>query len=128
MVGWLGDALKVKVQAPALDGRANAALTDFLADQLGLPRRAVVLVRGDKSRPLLPPTEVFLPLNTFNGGFLVASRWLDDRNWPLVRAAYFGDAPAPVRLPSPWPPPLTASPTRPTARPAWPARPRSAAT
>ena len=50
MVGWLGDALKVKVQAPALDGRANAALTDFLADQLGLPRRAVVLVRGDKSR------------------------------------------------------------------------------
>lgn len=50
IVGWLGDALKVKVQAPALDGRANAALTEFLADQLGLPRRAVVLVRGDKSR------------------------------------------------------------------------------
>jgi uncharacterized protein len=50
VVGWLGDALKVKVQAPALDGRANAALTGFLAEQLGLPRRAVVLVRGDKSR------------------------------------------------------------------------------
>lgn len=50
VVGWLGDALKVKVQAPALDGRANAALTEFLADQLGLPRRAVVLLRGDKSR------------------------------------------------------------------------------
>jgi uncharacterized protein len=50
VVGWLGPALKVKVQAPALDGRANDALTEFLADQLGLPRRAVVLERGDRSR------------------------------------------------------------------------------
>jgi uncharacterized protein (TIGR00251 family) len=48
--GWLGGALKVKVHAPALDGRANAALAEFLASQLGLPRRAVVLVRGEKSR------------------------------------------------------------------------------
>ena len=48
--GWLGDALKVKVHAPALDGRANAALLDFLAAELGLPRRAVSLVRGEKSR------------------------------------------------------------------------------
>ncbi|HTL66767.1 MAG TPA: DUF167 domain-containing protein [Lacunisphaera sp.] len=50
IAGWLGDALKVKVHAPALDGRANEALLAFLADQLGVPRRAVVLVRGDKSR------------------------------------------------------------------------------
>ncbi len=50
MAGWLGGALKIKVHAPALDGRANAALAEFLAGQLGLPRRAVVLVRGDKSR------------------------------------------------------------------------------
>jgi uncharacterized protein (TIGR00251 family) len=50
VVGWLGDALKVKVRAPALDGRANAALVEFLADQLGLSRRAVVLLRGDQSR------------------------------------------------------------------------------
>jgi hypothetical protein len=50
VAGWLGAILKVKVQAPALDGRANAALAEFLADQLGLPRRAVVLLRGDKSR------------------------------------------------------------------------------
>jgi uncharacterized protein len=50
VAGWLGDALKVKVQAPALDGRANAALVELLADRLGLSRRAVVLVRGDKSR------------------------------------------------------------------------------
>lgn len=50
VAGWLGDALKVKVRAPALDGRANAALLGFLADKLGLPKRAVTLVRGEKSR------------------------------------------------------------------------------
>ncbi|MFA5056583.1 MAG: DUF167 domain-containing protein [Opitutaceae bacterium] len=50
IAGWLGDALKVKVHAPALDGRANAALTEFLADRLGLPPRAVTLLHGDKSR------------------------------------------------------------------------------
>lgn len=50
VAGWLGDALKVKVHAPALDGRANEALLEFLAAELGLPKRAVTLVRGDKSR------------------------------------------------------------------------------
>ena len=50
IVGWLGDALKVKVHAPALEGRANDALLEFLAEKFGLPRRAVTLVRGDKSR------------------------------------------------------------------------------
>jgi hypothetical protein len=49
VAGWLGAALKVKVHAPALDGRANAALTAFLADSLGLPGRAVTLVRGERS-------------------------------------------------------------------------------
>ena len=50
VAGWLGDALKVKVHAPALEGRANDALLEFLADRLGLHRRAVTLLRGDKSR------------------------------------------------------------------------------
>ncbi len=50
IAGWLGGALKVKVRAPALDGRANEALLAFLAAELGLPRRAVTLVRGEKSR------------------------------------------------------------------------------
>jgi uncharacterized protein (TIGR00251 family) len=40
----------VKVHAPPVEGRANDALCAFLADTLGLPRRAVVLVRGDTSR------------------------------------------------------------------------------
>jgi uncharacterized protein (TIGR00251 family) len=50
IAGWLGDALKVKVHAPALEGRANDALLVFLAKGLGVPRRAVTLLRGDKSR------------------------------------------------------------------------------
>jgi uncharacterized protein (TIGR00251 family) len=53
VVGWLGDALKIKIHAPALDGRANDALCEFLADELGLPRRAVTLAQGDKSRQKL---------------------------------------------------------------------------
>ena len=50
IVGWLGDALKVKVHAPPVEGRANEALCEFLADTFGLPRRAVTVVRGDTSR------------------------------------------------------------------------------
>ena len=50
VAGWLGDALKVKVQAPPVEGRANQALCDFLADELRLPRRAVTVLRGDTSR------------------------------------------------------------------------------
>jgi len=48
--GWLGDALKIKIQAPPVEGRANEALGEFLAEALGVHRRAVTLVRGDTSR------------------------------------------------------------------------------
>lgn len=53
VVGWLGDALKVKVHAPPVEGRANEALCEFLADELDLPRRAVSVLRGDTSRQKL---------------------------------------------------------------------------
>ncbi len=49
VAGWVGESLKVKIHAPALEGRANAALTEFLAARLGLPRRAVSVVRGERS-------------------------------------------------------------------------------
>lgn len=35
--------------------------------------------------------------DTALNGFVVASRWADDRNWPAVEAAFFGAMPAPVR-------------------------------
>ncbi len=43
-------ALRVRVAAPAIEGRANAALLAWLAQSLGLPRRAVTLLRGESSR------------------------------------------------------------------------------
>ncbi len=53
VVGWIGDAVKIKVHAPPVEGRANEALCEFLADQLSLPRRAVQVLRGDTSRQKL---------------------------------------------------------------------------
>lgn len=50
VIGWLGDALKVKVHAPPVEGRANVVLCEFLAEELDLPRRAVTVLRGDTSR------------------------------------------------------------------------------
>ena len=42
--------LKIAVQAPPLEGRANAALIAFLAQTFGLPKNAVELVSGELSR------------------------------------------------------------------------------
>jgi uncharacterized protein len=50
VIGRLGEALKIKVHAPPVEGRANEVLCEFLADSLGLPRRAVTVLRGDTSR------------------------------------------------------------------------------
>jgi uncharacterized protein (TIGR00251 family) len=50
VVGTHGDALKVRIAAPPIEGRANDALTEFFADRLGVPRRAVTLVSGESSR------------------------------------------------------------------------------
>jgi uncharacterized protein (TIGR00251 family) len=57
VAGWMGDMLKVKVHAPALEGRANEELCEFLAEELGLPKRAVALVHGEKSRQKLVAIE-----------------------------------------------------------------------
>ena len=43
-------ALRVRIAAPALDGRGNAALCAWLAERLGVAQRAVTVVRGEKSR------------------------------------------------------------------------------
>ncbi len=44
--GWL----RVRLQAPPVDGRANEALTEFLAEKLDLPRRAVFVLAGETGR------------------------------------------------------------------------------
>ena len=50
VLGMHGDAIKLKVAAPALEGRANEELVAFLANKLGVSRRSVALVIGEKSR------------------------------------------------------------------------------
>jgi len=44
------ERLKIAVQAPAVEGRANSALIEFLADQFGVAKGRVELVSGELSR------------------------------------------------------------------------------
>ena len=50
IVGRHGDSLKVRVAAPPVDGRANAAAIALIADTLGVKESAVELVSGERSR------------------------------------------------------------------------------
>jgi len=53
IVGEHGSAVKIKLRAAAVEGKANAALIRFLAEQMELPRHDIVLQRGHKSRDKL---------------------------------------------------------------------------
>ena len=61
-------ALRVRLAAPPIDGRANEALVAWLADQLGVPRRAVLVSLGTSSRR--KRVDVDVPL-------AFAQAWLD---------------------------------------------------
>lgn len=50
VAGLYGDALKIRLAAPPVDGKANAALIAFVADRLALPKSAVTLKSGQTSR------------------------------------------------------------------------------
>jgi uncharacterized protein (TIGR00251 family) len=50
VAGIHGDALKIRLAAPPVDGKANAALLRFLADAFGVPLRNATLLRGETSR------------------------------------------------------------------------------
>jgi uncharacterized protein (TIGR00251 family) len=50
VVGVHGDALKLRLAAPPVAGRANECLLDFLAERLELPRQALCLTSGLTSR------------------------------------------------------------------------------
>lgn len=70
VAGRHGASVKIRVAAPALEDRANAALVDYLAERFAVPRRHVTLVAGAKSREkrleirgstLLPPEALGIP-------------------------------------------------------------------
>ena len=50
IVGELGDALKVALKAPPVEGRANEACIEFFAKLLKVPRSSVTIASGASSR------------------------------------------------------------------------------
>ena len=50
ITGVVGDALKLAVTAPPIDGRANAACIEFFANLLAVPQSSVTIASGETSR------------------------------------------------------------------------------
>lgn len=50
VTGLHGDALNIKLKAPAVDGKANQALVKFLAGFLGVKKKDLEITSGEKSR------------------------------------------------------------------------------
>ena len=50
ITGELGDALKLALTAPPVDGRANEACVEFVANLLDVPRSSVTIASGETSR------------------------------------------------------------------------------
>lgn len=50
VVGWVGDRLKIKIHAPAVEGKANAELLRFVAEKVGVRPNRVAILRGETSR------------------------------------------------------------------------------
>lgn len=51
--GTYGNAIKLRLAAPPVDGKANACLIAFLADYFRVPKRSVALLNGETSRSKL---------------------------------------------------------------------------
>jgi uncharacterized protein len=71
VVGGHGDALKLKLAAAPIEGKANAALVRWLAEAFDVPRRNVLLLRGETSREKVVR--------------VVAPRARPDRDWETNR-------------------------------------------
>jgi uncharacterized protein (TIGR00251 family) len=50
IAGESDGVMKIRLRAPAVEGRANEALVRFLADRLGMPKRCVTIVAGQTRR------------------------------------------------------------------------------
>jgi uncharacterized protein len=59
IAGWDGETLRLRIRARAIEGKANRAVLEFLAEALALRPRQVALLRGERSREKL--VEVELP-------------------------------------------------------------------
>src|SRR5881296_1705697 len=50
VVGWTGDTLNIRLSAPPVEGAANAACLEFLADLLDVPQSQLEILQGARSR------------------------------------------------------------------------------
>ncbi|MBY0579493.1 MAG: DUF167 family protein [Burkholderiales bacterium] len=50
IAGLHGDALKIRLAAPPVEGQANSRLIAYLAEKFGVPQRNVILKHGETSR------------------------------------------------------------------------------
>jgi uncharacterized protein (TIGR00251 family) len=50
IVGTMGDAVKLAITAPPVDGKANGAVIEYLAELFRVPKSSVVIVSGDTGR------------------------------------------------------------------------------
>lgn len=53
VTGLLGDAIKLALTAPPVEGKANDACIQYLSEVLGVARAAVIIISGDTSRQKL---------------------------------------------------------------------------
>ena len=50
VVSWTEDEIRLKIKAPAVEGKANAALIEYLSELTDLPRSKIEVKIGEKSR------------------------------------------------------------------------------
>ena len=50
VVSWTEDELRLKIKAPAVEGKANAALIEYLSQLTGVSRAKIQLKAGEKAR------------------------------------------------------------------------------
>ena len=65
IVGPYGDAIKIKVSSPPLDGKANTELIKFLSKKLGVSKNSIRIISGETSRDKLVEIDN-LPDNSFD--------------------------------------------------------------
>jgi hypothetical protein len=50
IAGLIGDAVKLAITAPPVDGKANQAVIEFLSDLFRVPKSSIVIVSGETGR------------------------------------------------------------------------------
>jgi uncharacterized protein len=61
VVSWTRDEVRLKIKAPPVEGKANAALIEYLSELTSVPRAKIQLKAGEKSRIKLVEIDALTP-------------------------------------------------------------------